>query len=76
MVAKSNVLICRGQNFLFWPPEGKQVTQVKAIVHLLITVPDDGQIKELASMLLGQDRVYTRSVRAHQLLIYCQVISW
>lgn len=52
----------------FWPQEG---SKFKAISHLLITVPDDGQIEELASMLLGQDRVNACSVWASQLLIYC-----
>ena len=57
----------------FWPQEGRKV---KPSAHLLITVPDDGQIKELASMLLWQDRVNTCSMWAGQLLIHCQIISW
>lgn len=69
------ILVCFPE-FPFWPQEGSQVSQVKPIAHLLITLPDDGQIEELASMLLGQDRVNTCSMWAGQLLIYCQIIRW
>lgn len=52
------------------------MSQAKPIAHLLITVPDDGQIEELAAMLLGKDGVNTCSMWASQLLIYCQIIRW
>lgn len=42
--------------------------------HLLIAVPDDWQIEELASMLLGQYRVNAGSMWASQLLVGCQII--
>lgn len=59
--------------FPFWPQEG---SQVKPFAHLLVTVPDDGQIEELAAVLLGQDGVNTCSMWAGQLLIHCQIIGW
>lgn len=43
--------------------------------HLFIAVPDDGQIEELASVLLGQNGVHAGSVWAAQLLVDCQIIS-
>lgn len=46
------------------------------LAHLLVAVPDDGQIEELASVLLGQDGVDAGSVGAAQLLVDCQVIGW
>ncbi len=66
------VLVCFPQISL-WPQEGRKI---KHAAHLLITVPDDRQIEELASMLLGQDGVNTCSMWAGQLLIYCQIIRW
>lgn len=62
--------------FRVWPHEGSHVSQVKPIAHLLITVPDDGQIEELTAMLLGKDGVNTCSMWPSQLLIYCQIIRW
>lgn len=51
-------------------------TQVKSTAYLVIAVPDDGQVEELASMLLRQDGVNTSSMWAGQLLVYCQIIRW
>lgn len=68
---KTTTCVCTCVCFLVRPQEGSQV-----IAHLVITVPDDGQIEELASMLLGQDRVNTCSMWAGQLLVYCQIIRW
>lgn len=55
---------------------GGQKSQTTPSTHLLTTVPDDGQIEELASVLLRQDRVNACSMWAGQLLIYCQIICW
>lgn len=65
--------LCLNVCFPFRPQGG---TQVKSTAHLVIAVPDDGQVEELASMLLGQDGVNTSSMWAGQLLVYCQIIRW
>lgn len=49
MYRKGCLLACVVQ-VLFWPQGGS-----KAFAHLLIAVPDDGQIEELAAVLFGQD---------------------
>ena len=54
-------------------PAGGSAGQANAS-YLLITVSDDGQVEELASMLLGQDGVHSCSVGPSQLIIYCQVV--
>lgn len=65
--------LCLNVRFPFRTQGG---TQVKSTAHLVIAVPDDGQVEELASMLLGQDGVNTSSMWAGQLLVYCQIIRW
>lgn len=48
----------------------------ESFTHLVVAVPDDGQVEELAPMLLGQDGVNAGSMRAAQLLVDCQIIGW
>lgn len=43
--------------------------------HFVVAVPDNGQIEELASVLLGQNGVHAGSVWATQLLVDCQIIG-
>ena len=42
--------------------------------HLLLAVPDNGQVEELAPVLLGEDGVEARGARPCQLIIQRQVI--
>lgn len=55
------------------PQEG---SHIKSSAHLLITVSNDGQIEELAPVLLRQDGVNPCNMRSGQLLVYCQIVRW
>lgn len=52
----------------------KPMNGTLVVKYLLITVLYDGQVEELAAVLLGQDGVHARCVGAHELLIGTEVI--